>query len=162
MESIQSYSVHWLSNVEMLLANKFYREHGFRGKAKRHEYCAVVRDERRAIAACGYVRDYKEFRLLAGVAVDPAHQGRGVARLLLETLSESFDIHTYTFPYTHLMTFYTSLGFKPCEVEVEVDEADLAEGGAPSSVSNLYQGYRDQGRDIRMMVYVEAHTSKLS
>ncbi|WHI52426.1 hypothetical protein P3339_06490 [Microbulbifer sp. MLAF003] len=41
-----SYRAQWLSDIEIPLANKFYRMHGFRGKARRYEDCAVVRDEK--------------------------------------------------------------------------------------------------------------------
>lgn len=139
------YSVQWLSDVEVPLANKFYREHRFRGSAKRHERCAVVRDirdERRTIIACGYVRSYNGFELLSGVAVSPDHQRKGVGRLLLQQLSEVFAVHTYTFAYEHLQPFYTSLGFRVCDPENQ-----------PSSVGGVYQRYRDQGREITMMVY---------
>ena len=142
MELNPSYSVQWLSNLEVPLANKFYREHGFRGSAKRHERCAVVRDEHRTIIACGYLRNYSEFTLLAGVAVAPSYQGRGVARLLLQKLSEAFDAQTYTFPYLHLQAFYESLGFQRCESDDET-----------SQVSDLYHRYLSQGREITMMVY---------
>ena len=142
MKSVQPYSVHWLTNVEVPLANKFYREHRFRGKAKRHEACAVVRDERGAIIACGYVRDYTAFKLLAGVAVAPEHQSRGVARRLLQHLAERFDHYTYAFPYQPLLPFYTSLGFK---------QSDAAR--QPLSVRHCFQRYRDQGREITIMVY---------
>ena len=140
MESVQPYSVHWLSNVEIPLANKFYREHSFRGKAKRHQACAVVRDEHSAIIACAYVRDYDAFKLLAGVAVAPAHQGRGVARLLLQRLLEGCDDQLYTFPYDQLLPFYASLGFK------RVDCAAQA-----SALGDVYLRYRNQGRSISVM-----------
>ncbi|MFA7554165.1 MAG: GNAT family N-acetyltransferase [Spongiibacteraceae bacterium] len=142
MQSAQPYSVYWLSNLETPLANKFYSKYSFRGKARRHEVCAVVRSEQKVVVACAYIRGYNVFKLLAGVAVAPAHQGRGVARLMLTHLAERFDHHTYTFPYLHLLPLYVSLGFKPCDAE-----------GQPSSVTQLYQRYRDQGRDIAMMVY---------
>ena len=142
MKSVQPYSVHWLTNVEVPLANKFYREHRFRGKAKRYEACAVVRDEHNAIIACGYFRDYTSFKLLAGVAVAPTHQGRGVARRLLQHLAEQFDRHTYAFPYQSLLSFYASLGFKQGDAERQ-----------PLSVRHCFQGYRDQGRKIAIMVY---------
>jgi GNAT superfamily N-acetyltransferase len=142
MNSVQLYSVHWLSNVEVPLVNKFYREYGFRGKASRHELCAVVRDEHCTIIACAYVRDFHEFKLLAGVAVAPAYQGHGVARLLLEHFAGKFDHHCYTFPYQQLLPFYVSLGFKEVDPERQ-----------SSAVRTLYYRYRDQGRDISIMVY---------
>lgn len=142
MASIQPFSVHWLTPIETPLANKFYREHHFRGKARRHQPCAVVRDRKSEIIACGYLRDYETFKLLSGVAVAQVYQGQGVARLLLQGLSEHFDDQTYTFPYEYLLPFYTSLGFK------QVDSARQT-----SPVSDLYLRYRNQGRSIAVMVY---------
>ncbi|USD20434.1 GNAT family N-acetyltransferase [Microbulbifer variabilis] len=137
-----SYKVQWLADIEIPLANKFYRMHGFRGKAKRHEDCAVVRNERGEVIGCGYLRRYESFKLLAGVAVAPEYQGRGVARLLLALLAKRFDRNTYTFPYIHLESFYLSLGF-------EVVEAELL----PTPVAELYSSYLNQGRSISAMGY---------
>jgi N-acetylglutamate synthase-like GNAT family acetyltransferase len=142
MESVQAYSVNWLPDVGIPLANKFYREHRFRGKARRHESCAVVRDEHGVIIGCGYIRDHSAFKLLTGVAVAPAYRGRGVARLLLQLLAGRLDHDTYTFPYEHLLSFYASFGFKQFDAERQ-----------PLSVKNCYQRYRNQGREIEMMVY---------
>ncbi|BBM02490.1 GNAT family N-acetyltransferase [Microbulbifer sp. GL-2] len=135
-----SYKSHWLSDIEIPLANKFYRMHGFRGKAKRYEDCAVVRNEKGEVVACGYLRRYETFKLLSGVAVAPQHQGRGVARRLLELLAEKFDRDTYTFPYEHLRLFYESIGFHLIE-----------SGQLGEPVARLYQNYRNQGRTILVM-----------
>ncbi|GAB2877470.1 GNAT family N-acetyltransferase [Microbulbifer echini] len=137
-----SYSPQWLTDIEIPLANKFYRMHGFRGKAKRHEDCAVVRSEQSEVVGCGYIRRYEAFKLLSGVAVAPDHQGRGVARALLVLLAERFDRDTYTFPYAHLEPFYLSLGFERVGAEV------LAE-----PVGNLFHSYLKQGRSILAMVF---------
>ncbi|WP_444930154.1 GNAT family N-acetyltransferase [Microbulbifer sp. SSSA002] len=137
------YRVQWLTDIEIPLANKFYRTHGFRGKAKRHEDCGVVRSERGEVIACGYLRRYETFKLLAGVAVAADYRGQGVARQLLALLAERFDSDTYTFPYAHLEPFYSSLGFK------RVDVDDLS-----SPVGDLYRSYVKQGRAILAMVYL--------
>jgi N-acetylglutamate synthase-like GNAT family acetyltransferase len=146
MTAIKPFSVHWLTAVETPLANHFYHEYHFRGKARRHEPCAVVRNQHNAIIACAYLRDYSSadeaFSLLAGVAVAPDYQGQGVARLLLKLLTERFDTHTYTFPYEHLRPFYSSLGFQSV--------ADLSQD---SVVSDVYRRYREQGRSITVMRY---------
>lgn len=64
------YKARWLSDIEIPLVSQFYRMQGFRGKARRHEICAVVRNEKRGgVVACGYLRKYEAFRLLSGVAV---------------------------------------------------------------------------------------------
>jgi len=136
------YNIQWLSELEIPLANKFYRKHGFRGKAKRHQSCAVVKDNDKQILACGYLRDYNNFKLLSGVAVDSIFQGQGVARLLLEFMTQRFDPLTYTFPYEQLIPFYASIGFQV--VSLEQVEA---------SVNELYSTYVKQGRLIGLMQY---------
>lgn len=143
---MKPFSVHWLTALETPLANQFYSEYHFRGKARRHEPCAVVRDQHNAIIACAYLRDYstadEAFSLLAGLAVAPGYQGQGVASLLLQQLAERFDAHTYTFPYEHLRSFYSSLGFQAV--------AELRQG---SVVSDVYHRYKEQGRAIAVMLY---------
>jgi N-acetylglutamate synthase-like GNAT family acetyltransferase len=142
MSAKHPYNIQWLSDLEIPLANKFYRKHGFRGKAKRHESCAVVKDNDKQIIACGYLRDYNNFKLLSGVAVDSSVQREGIGRLLLEFMTQRFDQLTYTFPYEHLMPLYTSIGFQTVGKE-QVE----------TSVSKLYSTYIKQGRMIKLMQY---------
>lgn len=140
--SAHTFSAQWLSEAEIPLANKFYRTHKFRGKARRHDPCMVIRDEQNQIIACGCLRQLNECQLLAGVAVAPDFQGQGVARLLLNSMAEAFDDRTFTFPYSHLVPFYRSVGF------VEVDK-----GGQPSAILDRFQTYQKQGRDIVLTSY---------
>jgi len=140
MKSTQSFTVQWLTQLEVQLANKFYRKYHFRGKAKRNESCVVVKNARREIISCGYLRNYKTFNLLAGVAVAPHNQGKGVARLLLDNVSARFTPMTYTFPYEYLIPLYQSFGFKI----VSIEQTD-------PQVVNLYTRYRVQGRSISLM-----------
>ena len=142
MTSDNDFSAHWLSDVEIPLANKFYRTHKFRGKARRHDPCAVIRNSQKHIIACGYLRQLTDAQLLAGVAVAPDYQGRGVARLLLGSMAEAFNGQTFTFPYRHLVPFYESAGF------TEEDP-----GRQPSSVLDRFNTYQKQGRDILVMHY---------
>ncbi|QKX18187.1 GNAT family N-acetyltransferase [Microbulbifer sp. YPW1] len=137
-----SLSIQWLSDAEMPLANKFYRAYKFRGKAKRHDPCAVVRDGQHSIIACGCLRQLTDSQLLAGVAVAPDWQGRGVARLLLKSMAEKYDTQTFTFPYRHLVPFYASLGF-----------SEVAPTGQPSAIVDRFHTYEKQGRDIVLMHY---------
>ncbi|WP_237068207.1 GNAT family N-acetyltransferase [Microbulbifer guangxiensis] len=139
----KEFSAQWLSDVELPLANKFYRTHKFRGKARRHEPCAVIRDGQNHIIACGCLRPLTGAKLLVGVAVAPQFQGQGVARQLLNSMAEAFDGETFTFPYRHLVPFYRSLGF----AEVDAD-------GQPSAILDRFDTYRKQGRDIVIMRHV--------
>ena len=138
-----SCSAQWLSDAEMPLANKFYRAHKFRGKARRHDPCAVIRNKQNSIIACGSLRRLTDSQLLVGVAVAPEYQGKGVARRLLTFMSEAFDDRTFTFPYRELMPFYQSLGF-----------VEVAPEGLPSAIVDRYLTYQKQGRDIAVQRYV--------
>ena len=124
------------------MVNKFYRTHKFRGKARRNDPCAVIRNKQNQIIACGCLRRLAECQLLAGVAVAEEYRGQGVARLLRNSMEEAFDEQTFTFPYRHLVPFYRSLGF-----------ADEDEGGQPSAILDRFRTYRRQGRDILIMRY---------
>ncbi|MCK7596685.1 GNAT family N-acetyltransferase [Microbulbifer sp. CAU 1566] len=126
----------------MPLANKFYRTHKFRGKARRHDPCMVIRDAQKQIIACGSLRKLTDSQLLTGVAVVENYRGHGVARLLLERMAEAYDDSTFTFPYLHLVPFYQSLGY------IEADEA-----GLPSAIVDRFHTYQKQGRDIALMHY---------
>ena len=126
----------------MPLANKFYRAHNFRGKARRHEPCAVIRGPQNSIIACGCLRKLTDSQLLVGVAVAPDFQGKGVARRLLTFMREAFDEQTFTFPYANLVSFYESLGF----TEVSID-------GLPSAITDRFHTYQKQGRDIAIQRY---------
>lgn len=108
--SAHSFSAQWLSEAEIPLANKFYRTYKFRGKARRHDPCMVIRGEQNQIIACGCLRQLAECQLLAGVAVAPDYRGQGVARLLLKSMAEKFGDQTFTFPYRHLVPFYRVFG----------------------------------------------------
>ena len=135
------YTLHWLSALAIPLANKFYRQYDFRGKARRNQPCAVVKNAKGEIIGCGYFRDYGTFKLLAGVAVAPQYQNQGVARLLLNLLAQHFDQNTYTFPYLPLIPLYQSLGFITVELNQQLP------------VYQLYQTYLEQGRQISALVY---------
>ncbi|HEY8568307.1 GNAT family N-acetyltransferase [Microbulbifer sp.] len=140
--STDTLTAQWLSDAEMPLANKFYRTHNFRGKARRHDPCMVIRDGKNQIIACGSLRKLTDSQLLAGVAVAEGVRGHGVARLLLARMAEAYDASTFTFPYRHLVALYESLGY------VEVDEA-----GLPSAIVDRFHTYQKQGRDIVLMHY---------
>ncbi|WP_237060289.1 GNAT family N-acetyltransferase [Microbulbifer sediminum] len=140
MSENPGFTAHWLSDAEIPLANKFYRTHKFRGKARRHDPCMVIRDHQQQIIACGCLRRLTDSQLLAGVAVAPDYRGRGVARLLVDSMAEAYDEQTFTFPYRHLVPFYESVGF--------VEEGET---GQPSAILDRLQTYRRQGRDIVLM-----------
>lgn len=139
----QPFVVTWLSEIELPLANKFYRKFRFSGRARRHEFCAVVKNQENTVVGCGYLREHQSFNLLSGVAVSPIYQRQGVASLLLSKLSEHFGQHTYTFPFLPLVKLYQTYGFQLVDSKIQ-----------PHQVRNLYHRYLNQGRAIEIMSYV--------
>jgi GNAT superfamily N-acetyltransferase len=135
-----NYTFHWLNEEQIPLANKFYRAHGFRGKARGNESCAVIRLANNDVIACAYLRQFDNFKLLSGVAVAAEFQGQGVARLLLTKMAKQFNIEVYTFPYQQLIAFYQSIGF-------------VVKPKAPVEVLEVFNSYQKQGRKIELMVY---------
>lgn len=146
MTTNRLFSVYWLSEIEMPLANKFYRTHNFRGKPRRHDPCAIVRSSQQHIIACGYLKKLEACQLLSGIAVAPEYQDQGVARQLLTAMAEVFDAQTFTFPYQNLVPLYRSIGFS----DVSVTEQ-------PEAIVKLFQAYREQGREIVLMSYQNKH-----
>lgn len=142
MSENPGFTAHWLSEAEIPLANKFYRTHKFRGKARRHDPCMVIRDNQNQIIACGCLRQLTGAQLLTGVAVAPDYRGLGVARLLVGSMADAYDEQTFTFPYRHLVPFYESVGFL-----VEDSERQ------PSAIVDRFHTYQKQGRDIVLMRY---------
>ncbi|WP_250460356.1 GNAT family N-acetyltransferase [Microbulbifer litoralis] len=142
MSENPEFTAHWLSDAEIPLASKFYRTYKFRGKARRHDPCMVIRNRQQQIIACGCLRKLTDSQLLTGVTVVPEYRGRGVARLLVGDMAKAFDRHTFTFPYRYLVPFYTALGF--------VQEEEM---GQPSAIVDRLLTYRRQGRDIVLMRY---------
>lgn len=142
MDSELSYTFQWLSPLEIPLANKFYKTNGFRRKARGSELCAVIRDGTKQIIACAYVREYQNFKLLAGVAVSPAFQRQGIASSLLSSMTSKLDHDTYTFPYQYLTSLYQSVGFILIRSEQSLP-----------AVAELCRKYRSQGRNISIMVH---------
>jgi N-acetylglutamate synthase-like GNAT family acetyltransferase len=142
MNSELSHTFQWLSPIEIPLANKFYKTNGLRRKARGSELCAVIRDGTKQIIACAYVREYQTFKLLVGVAVSSAFQRQGIARRLLNNMTCKLNYDTYTFPYQHLTSLYQSVGFTPIRSEQSLP-----------AVAELCRKYRNQGRNISIMVH---------
>ncbi|MEM7247215.1 MAG: GNAT family N-acetyltransferase [Acidobacteriota bacterium] len=60
---------------------------------------------------------------LGGMFVDPRHRGRGLARSIVTFLLESVvDPTIYCIPFSHLVGFYESFGFRPLEKDEAVPE----------------------------------------
>ena len=135
----------WLEPIQYPLANKFIREHGFRGRIRSDDECMVMRNKQNEIIAVAALRPINNEKLLTAVAVAPKFQGQGVVKQLLRDMSQSFSDQTYTFSLVHLVGLYERSGF------VVVTEEQIT-----PEMSSRLQAYRKQGRQITPMRYIPA------
>lgn len=143
-----AYQVAVLPPAATVLANKFYRQHGGRGRANKqetiwtvkqaHQLCAVARVQ--SSLANQQCEQEKEYNFLCGVLVAPKWRGQGVARTLIGQLTQAQSVPLYSFVYRHLAPFYQQLGFTAC------DEL-------PVQLNTRFSSYQKQGRDILAYCY---------
>jgi len=134
--------VRWLDPIQYPLANKFIRQHGFRGRVRSNDQCMVMRNQTEGIIALAFLRPMQQSLLLTAVAVAPDYQGQGLVKQLLGAMCYAFTEQTYTFSLNDLTSLYQQHGFSV------VEEAKL-----PEDVSSRLRAYRDQGRLITPMIY---------
>ena len=134
--------INWLEPMQIPLANKFIRQHGFRGRVRSDDQCIVMRNQKEGIIALAVLRSFGEQDFLTAVSVAPDYQGQGLAKQLLSNMSSRFATNTYTFSLNHLVELYAYYGFQM------VTEDDL-----PDEIRSRFVAYRKQGRQITAMVY---------
>jgi len=142
MTSLQDYTFEWLASSQIPLANKFYQQHGIRGKAGRHDRCAVLRDLNGDLVASAVLKSKQNYELLTHVGVINELRRCGLASRLIRQMEPAFSNRTYCFPFTYLESLYLSQDF------VKVDTSK-----ALSDVVTQYQIYCKQGREILLMQY---------
>lgn len=135
----------------MPLVNKFYKANRGRSRAKSSDKVWVVRQNNELVAAlrvvplCGH-----EF--LTGVQVAVNKQGQGIATgLLTQVFEKLYEADNparlmkpcYTFPYSHLVGFYSCLGWQV-----------MAEDDLPKPLQTRFARYVGQGRDICVMRFM--------
>ncbi len=126
------------------LVNKFYKQYGGRGKAKSNEQVWVAKTSE-IVAACRLVR-LDESELLCGVLVCPDMRGQGIARQLIVTLCQH-KTQLYTFAYSHLKSWYQSMGFE----HIFVEQASLYK--VANVVVAKFELYKKQGRQLVLLRY---------
>jgi len=73
------------------------------------------------------------------VHADMRHQGIGSA-LLTHIQDQLSNLECYSFPYTHLVNFYSRAGFISCNPE-----------SAPQAISDKFNRYLNNGKKISLM-----------
>ncbi|NUZ13158.1 GNAT family N-acetyltransferase [Pseudoalteromonas sp. McH1-7] len=139
------YNIERLAPIMTPLVNKFYDAHGARGRAAKHDLVWVVKDTTGIIAACR-LQPVAEHWLLVGVYVSQSWRGRGIAKALITDALSQFqgtNPHSpvYTFAYTHLRSFYLTLGF--------CDKAQPL----PDELASRLASYLGQNRQLVAMYY---------
>jgi GNAT superfamily N-acetyltransferase len=74
-------------------------------------------------------------RVLRGMHIQPAYQGNGLGKAMLEYVALHVGLHgCYCLPHAHLRLFYGHVGFR-----------EIEEDGAPEFLVRRLRGYREAG-----------------
>jgi N-acetylglutamate synthase-like GNAT family acetyltransferase len=131
-----------LETVAHPLAQKFYKAQGANNKTNRNDQIFVCLHAG-SIVGCLRVAPCESQRLLRGVLIDASIRNLGLGRHLIKyALSKTRFETVWTFPYSHLIEFYKTLGF---------DEKNLSQ--TPSEIEAALLSYQKQGRNIGVMVW---------
>ncbi|MFY8274314.1 GNAT family N-acetyltransferase [Pseudoalteromonas sp. SSDWG2] len=133
-------SVQQLPAIAIPLVNKFYDQHGARGRATKQDKVWVVRCSNDIIAAARVV-DVAQNALLCGVYVAAHYRAKGVASTLIAQVCKELNAPLYSFIYAHLKDFYTRLAFVPVLEPL------------PQALAQKFTSYVQQGRDLIPYVY---------
>lgn len=147
-------SVECLDQLHLPLVNKFYKACRYSAKAGRNDVVFVVRlleepTQQPIIAAVRLQLQQLNNALvgaspsyfLRSMCVAPTYRKKGVGLFLLQELRPFLqDCSCYCYPFSHLESFYGSIGFA-------LKDPSLA----PSYMTEAFLRYRRQGRDIILM-----------
>ena len=137
-----------LTDVQLPLVNKFYKQARYSSKAGRGETVFVLREASVIVAAVRFEPKRDGWLFLRAMCVLPAKRGQGVGRIFLELLERFLQEHpVYCFPFDHLCEFYGAAGFTQHSVEL-----------LPEFVLTPFQRYTQQGRKICVMANREWET----
>jgi N-acetylglutamate synthase-like GNAT family acetyltransferase len=79
----------------------------------------VAVNDREKVIGCGQIKPHREdIRELASIAVDPAHQGNGIARAIIEQLLSSTPRPLYLMCVSKMGNLYGKFGFKVIPYEM--------------------------------------------
>ena len=147
-------SVERLDQLHLPLVNKFYKACRYSAKAGRTDVVFVVRLQAESahqpiIAALRLQLQQSNIALvgaspsyfLRSMCVAPEYRRQGVGLFLLQELRPFLQDHScYCYPFAHLQSFYSSIGFALRDPST-----------APAHMVEAFMRYRRQGRDIVLM-----------
>lgn len=156
-----SYSIECVDPLRLPLVNRFYKNCRYSAKAGRGEVVYALQQDGSIQAATRLVpytlqeQDLQPLMLLTGadrplnrclflrsMCVNPERRGAGLGAALLQALIEPLNQgFSYCYPFSHLHDFYAQIGFK-----------QVSQERVPGFISEPYQRYCRQGRDIIIMI----------
>ncbi|WP_028863199.1 GNAT family N-acetyltransferase [Psychromonas aquimarina] len=128
-----------LEKLKLPLVNQFYKRVYKKGLAGKDEAVFVLKGKQ--IICSAKLKTLDKHQLLTGVACDPDHRGKGYASLLITKILLLHKQVIYCFPYAHLHSFYSQLGFILVDTQA-----------APEIIGKKYYSY-SKNRDLLLMLY---------
>lgn len=140
-----------LTEIQLPLVNRFYKDSGDSAKAGRGDRVFVVRHYQtpnstvsKIVAAVRLQEKSGGWWFLRSMCVAPELRAQGVGSVLLEGLQDFFSKHScFCYPFDHLERFYALAGFELTAAEAISQE--------PEFMTEPFQRYRRQGRTIILM-----------
>ena len=135
------YRFEQLTELQIPLVNKYYKQSRYSSKAGRGEVIFVLKDQSGIVAAVRLEPKNNGWFFLRAMCVAPELRGQGIGTQLLNHMQDFLSHHSvYCFPFDHLQVFYEKAGF----ILHGIDEA-------PSFIRDPFCRYQLQGRKICMM-----------
>ncbi len=128
-----------LSQIKYPLVTKYYQRQRINNRASGNNLVVVAR-QKNEIIGVARLAPINQLWFLTGVHVDEEMRSQGIAQNLIAMLCQQQNI-IYSFPYSHLLSFYEQLGFET----VELDKL-------PCELAQRFTAYVKQGRDIIVMI----------
>ncbi|GAB3100249.1 GNAT family N-acetyltransferase [Aestuariicella hydrocarbonica] len=135
------YQLERLSDLQIPLINKFYKQCRYSSKAGRGEVLYVLKGAAGIVAAVRLEPKSDGWYFLRAMCVAPELRGQGVGTQLLQGLVSFLrENPCYCYPFQHLESFYAQVGFQSKDPQQ-----------APAFMSEAFQRYTQQGRKIILM-----------
>jgi len=124
----------------LTLVKQFYKKNAMRAQAPKGDLIYIATHNNLIVAALR-LHPVNHCYLLRSMCVAAAHRQQGIGSALLQHLQSTLsNIECYSFPFTHLIDFYSRAHFQPCEVQT-----------APQAIANKFNRYISNGKKICLM-----------
>lgn len=143
------YQLEAISELQIPLVNKFYKQCRYSGKAGRGDVLYALKGPDGIVAAVRLEPKMDGWFFLRSMCVAPELRGQGVGTQLLQGIEDFLQAHPcYCYPFDHLQSFYELAGF-----ELRSPEQ------APAFMQEAFYRYIRQGRKIILMERFQAESA---